>query len=164
VHGRAADQVVQVAELVGGIERVGRVRGANGGDLPPVGRRADDRRVRAGGALERRLSVRAPPEARVVLEADEHRSRGVRRGGERRGGRGRKSGDEREHANDARTVGRPVHRPTLTGWRSQVYGRRRGPPSTPSREERAMAAPPNVDLITRGSDASTPRTWRCSAS
>ena len=72
---RAANEVVDVVELIRRIERIGRVRGPVRCRIPPHDDRSENRRARVPRAVEHLRPVGSPAEARVVLEPDEQAAR-----------------------------------------------------------------------------------------
>ena len=73
--------------MISGIVRVRRIGRLRLGDLPPVDRRAQDRRIGIARAIEDGGPVVAPAEAGIVLEADPHARGGARTGRDREGGK-----------------------------------------------------------------------------
>ena len=68
----APNRLVDIAEVVRGVERVGRPHGTLGRDLVPVHEQPHDARTDTRGRLDLLRAIVRPAEARIVVEAHPH--------------------------------------------------------------------------------------------
>ena len=93
---RIADELVQVGEAIGAVERVRGMRGALRRHSRPVHGRSHDGRIELLDAIERRGATVPPAQGRVVLEAHPHVVGGARGG--RGGAGGEQAGEDQAKA------------------------------------------------------------------